>query len=277
MSSLTSIHYLQHHVNGYVKNQLPSIANLLNLINLHVGEYKWTSRNGDYNGWFLCDGRSLSRTTHTALFDIIGTAFGTDSEETFKLPDYRGRVMGAIGTGLGLTPRELGSCVGAERHTLSASEMPSHTHTGTTQQGGIHSHTATSSMAGGHSHGGFTGLDGQHTHTTNSTSGTLGLVSANGQSTTTTMDGDGPAGELNLATSPTAVTINNSTTHTHSIAAAPNHDHAITVADSVSHSHTFTTESAGSGQSHNNMQPTLFGGNVFIFTGVTTSVAPEIE
>jgi len=43
------------------------------------------------------------------------------------------------------------------------------------------------------------------------------------------------------------------------------------VAGSGSHTHTFTTASTGGGEEHNNMQPTLFIGNVFIFSGVPTA------
>lgn len=41
-----------------------------------------------------------------------------------------------------------------------------------------------------------------------------------------------------------------------------------TVAGSGSHVHTFTTNSTGGGLAHNNMQPTLFIGNVFIYSGL---------
>jgi microcystin-dependent protein len=37
------------------------------------------------------------------------------------------------------------------------------------------------------------------------------------------------------------------------------------------HVHTFTTNSTGGSQAHNNMQPTLFIGNVFIYSGIPTA------
>lgn len=40
------------------------------------------------------------------------------------------------------------------------------------------------------------------------------------------------------------------------------------VAGAGTHVHTFTTAPRGGGDAHNNMQPTLFIGNVFIFSGV---------
>jgi microcystin-dependent protein len=42
----------------------------------------------------------------------------------------RWRVMGGVGEGVGLTNRNIGDMVGSETHTLTSSEMPSHTHTG---------------------------------------------------------------------------------------------------------------------------------------------------
>ena len=43
-------------------------------------------------GWLLCYGQAVLRTTYTALFQAIGTAFGTgDGSTTFNIPDGRGR------------------------------------------------------------------------------------------------------------------------------------------------------------------------------------------
>ena len=42
------------------------------------------------DGWLVCDGAAVSRTTHAALFAQIGTAFGAgDGDATFNLPDLR--------------------------------------------------------------------------------------------------------------------------------------------------------------------------------------------
>lgn len=279
MNSLSAIHYLTYHVNAYVRNQFPSIQNLFNLIDLHIGEYKWTCRNNDYYGWLLCDGRSLPRTEYSSLFEVIGTSFGSDDDDTFKLPDFRGRVMGAIcegGEGTGLSARVLGDYVGEETHTLSVEEMPAHYHTGFTEQDGVHNHIATNSLAGEHSHGGKTGAGGSHTHTTNATGGTIGLVTADGQNTATNNVDSMGTNELNLYQAPTALNITGVSNHDHIINAAPDHTHNITVANSTSHRHAFTTSTNGSGAAHNNMQPTLFGGNVFIFTGVVLDNRPLV-
>jgi microcystin-dependent protein len=94
-----------------------------------LGDYKPSARTADHSGWLLCDGRNLSRTTYSALFNIIGTSFGGgDGSTTFTLPSPAGRALGIIGAGSGLTNRLLGTSLGAENHTLLISEMPSHTH-----------------------------------------------------------------------------------------------------------------------------------------------------
>ena len=44
------------------------------------------------SGWLLCYGQAISRTTYSALFAVIGIAYGAgDESSTFNLPDKRGR------------------------------------------------------------------------------------------------------------------------------------------------------------------------------------------
>jgi len=82
------------------------------------------------SGWLLCDGAAVSRADYAALFDAIGTTFGAgDGATTFNLPDPRGRAVIGAGQGPSLTNRALGATVGAETHTLTTGEMPSHSHT----------------------------------------------------------------------------------------------------------------------------------------------------
>jgi len=95
----------------------------------YAGDVKYSAQQHDHNGWLKCDGRSLIRSTYPQLFSVIGTAFGSNDNNTFKLPDCRGRVVGVIGNGSGLTPRSLGDVVGEEKHTLTVGELASHSHT----------------------------------------------------------------------------------------------------------------------------------------------------
>jgi microcystin-dependent protein len=104
-----------------------------------IGDIKYSIKNSDHYGWLTCDGRSLSRELYSELFAIIGTTYGNNDGTTFKLPDCRGRILGAIGTGAGLTARSAGTLLGSETHTLTVSEMPSHSH-GITDPGHSHSY-----------------------------------------------------------------------------------------------------------------------------------------
>lgn len=79
-------------------------------------------------GWLLCDGTAISRTTYADLFAVIGTTYGSgDGVNTFNIPDFSGRTPVGIG---GTAFTALGVEVGAETHTLTTLEMPSHTHSG---------------------------------------------------------------------------------------------------------------------------------------------------
>lgn len=50
-------------------------------------------------GWLLCQGQALSRTTYKDLFDVIGTSFGSgDGSTTFNLPDMREATFKGAGT-----------------------------------------------------------------------------------------------------------------------------------------------------------------------------------
>jgi microcystin-dependent protein len=183
---------------GTVKVYKKSTDSWTYLTTPEIGDIKQSAHSSNHNGWMVCDGQSLSRTEYADLFAIIGTAFGSASGSTFNLPDARGRVLGTTGAGSGLTSRSLGSSVGAETHTLTTSEMPS------------------------------------HTHGSNAVGGTVGLITATGSGTA--INGDASAVEPNIFAPPAALSIS----------------------------------AEGGGGAHNNMQPTLFIGNTFIFAGHRT-------
>lgn len=78
------------------------------------------------NGWLLCDGSAVSRSTYSELFAVIGTTYGSgDGSTTFNLPDLRDRFP--VGAG---NTYSLNSKGGEATHTLTIDEMPSHTHNG---------------------------------------------------------------------------------------------------------------------------------------------------
>ena len=183
MNNISSL--VQHSYS--VESVLKQVQRVLYYTQAFIGDYKYSSRTSDEMGWLVCDGRSISVEEYKDLYDVIGYTFG-GSGGSFKLPDFRGRVPGIIGNGTNLTPRTIGAVVGAETHTLTVNEMPSHNHGGVTGSGGF---------------------------------GT-GVTSPAVSLTTTDVADDGGS-------------------HTHPI------------------------NSEGGNQPHNNMQPTLFGGNVLIF------------
>jgi microcystin-dependent protein len=44
-------------------------------------------------GWALCDGSLLAVQANQPLFELIGTTYGGDGQESFALPDLRGRML----------------------------------------------------------------------------------------------------------------------------------------------------------------------------------------
>ena len=80
------------------------------------------------DGWLICDGRAVSRTTYSRLFSTIGTTYGAgNGSTTFNLPNFKGRVP----VGLDTSQTEFNSLNkrgGEKTHTLTVDEMPSHNH-----------------------------------------------------------------------------------------------------------------------------------------------------
>ena len=79
-------------------------------------------------GWHLCDGSLLSISQYSALFSLLGTNFGGDGQNTFGLPDLRGRAALGAGQGPGLQSYVLGQLGGVESVTVTSSQFAGHTH-----------------------------------------------------------------------------------------------------------------------------------------------------
>jgi microcystin-dependent protein len=143
-----------------------------------VGDLKWsaiTDNSLAVRGWLKCDGSSVSRTTYSALFAIIGTTYGSVNGSSFNLPNCKGRVLAATGQPYNTaTTLAQGNSFGYQTHTLSVNEMPSHTHTGHTDQNTDtpESETVVGSVTAVHSNAVVSGAN-QHTltFTTNATGG----------------------------------------------------------------------------------------------------------
>jgi microcystin-dependent protein len=89
----------------------------------YVGELRMFAGNFAPAGWMMCEGQLLPISENETLFQLIGTTYGGDGQSTFALPDLRGRIP--IHQGNGFILAETG---GAEEITLTASQIPNHTH-----------------------------------------------------------------------------------------------------------------------------------------------------
>lgn len=94
----------------------------------YIGDIISVGYNFCPRGWASAEGQLLAISSNTALFSLIGTAYGGDGRTTFGLPDLRGRVAKSQGTGPGLTARVQGQKFGAEGLVLSQGQMPAHNH-----------------------------------------------------------------------------------------------------------------------------------------------------
>lgn len=95
----------------------------------YIGQIKIFAGNFAPSGWEFCSGQLLPIAENQALFSLIGTTYGGDGQYNFALPDLRGRlVVGASGTGPGLSNVIIGQQYGTETNTMTVSQMPAHTH-----------------------------------------------------------------------------------------------------------------------------------------------------
>ncbi len=93
-----------------------------------VGEIRIFAGNFAPNGWAFCDGSLRAISENETLFNLIGTTYGGDGQQTFALPDLRGRVPVQQGQGPGISQRFIGELSGSETVTLTSAQMPTHSH-----------------------------------------------------------------------------------------------------------------------------------------------------
>ena len=225
-----------------------------------VGDSKFSAVQYDHMGWLKCDGRSLPIAQWQFLFDVIGYSFG-GSGNYFNLPNPQGRVPGVISNSNAQIPdtnastiqqfARLGSTLGEYQHKLTIDELASHNHGTDTYPApfqssfnnstslaytGISTTLASTQMTydSGHNHG-YQAPPGLNTNAS------LGLLANNiNVGSVTAITGISTAQLVN-----------------------PPHIHQI---PDPGHRHTLNP--AGRDFYHNNIQPMLFMGNMYIYSGI---------
>jgi microcystin-dependent protein len=89
----------------------------------YVGEIRMFGGNFAPNGWAFCKGQSMAISENETLFNLIGTTYGGDGEETFNLPNLGGRLPLHVGAGY-----QIGQMGGVPSVTLTVQQMPAHGH-----------------------------------------------------------------------------------------------------------------------------------------------------
>jgi microcystin-dependent protein len=94
----------------------------------YIGEIRTFGFNFAPAGWALCNGALLPINQNQALFSLLGTFYGGDGRTNFALPDLRSRVQLGHGEGPGLPFYSIGDKGGAGTVTLTAAQLPAHSH-----------------------------------------------------------------------------------------------------------------------------------------------------
>lgn len=88
-----------------------------------VGEIRMFGGNFAPAGWAFCNGQELAIAENDTLFNLIGTTFGGNGQDTFALPNLMSRIPLHQGSGF-----ILGQTGGAEEITVTVQQMPAHAH-----------------------------------------------------------------------------------------------------------------------------------------------------
>lgn len=95
----------------------------------YVGEIRMFGGNFAPAGWMFCAGQLLPISEYETLFNLIGTTYGGDGQETFGLPNLQSRVPIHAGQGPGILQNyQQGEMAGVESVTLSTNQIPVHNH-----------------------------------------------------------------------------------------------------------------------------------------------------
>jgi microcystin-dependent protein len=263
-------------------SQIPPVSSVVNTVNGQsgnliintVGEYKILDETADQGAWLLVNGRALSRVTYATLFNKKFTSLGactiSNANPAIITFNNHGLVAGdrIYFTTTGSLPTGLSTNTA---YFVRSGSLTLNTFTlSTTYEG-----TAIASTSAG-----------SGTHTLRKVANAFGL----GDGSTTFTLPVSPSGRvLGMSGAGSGLTVRSSglmigaEAHVLSIDEMPSHQHTVQgyvrtdydTNDPFSNfsgldtgSSAYPSNFVGGSQPHNNMQPTFFAGNLFIFTGV---------
>jgi microcystin-dependent protein len=94
----------------------------------YIGEIRMFAGTFPPLGWLFCDGQQLPISENEALYQLIGTTYGGDGQESFNLPNLQSRVPMHFGNGPDGQTYPIAQMAGVEEVTLSTQQIPMHTH-----------------------------------------------------------------------------------------------------------------------------------------------------
>lgn len=181
------------------------------------------------SGYLLCDGSTFNGDQYPELRDVVGDTYGTHSGTSYYLPNLKGRIP--VGRDAAQTEFDaMGETGGAKTHTLTTTEMPSHTHT-----------------------------QNAHTHTQDAHKHSMYFDSQDAGSHRHTYDYENTGSAFRGTAAPTANTATVANTATGNTSYAGTHNHLIAGdtfdTTATNQNTTATNQNTGGGGAHNNLQP----------------------
>jgi len=107
-----------------------------------IGEIRMFAGNFAPVGWAFCNGALIPISENDALFNLIGTTYGGDGQNTFALPNLQSRIPVHVGPGFAL-----GQSGGVETVTLTTSQIPAHSHVPQAQSAALASNVSSPANA----------------------------------------------------------------------------------------------------------------------------------
>ena len=144
-------------------------------INNPTGEITLWGTSTAPTGWLIADGSTVSRSTYSALFAVLGTTYGAgDGSTTFGIPNLQGKFP--VGKDASAEFDVLGETGGSKTSALGVSNLPAHNHTGSASVTVNDNGLDVLYNAGSYTTGYITGRDANNDGIIDGTSNTFGIA-----------------------------------------------------------------------------------------------------